>query len=342
MSAVRVLLTGATGFVGSYAVPALLGAGHEVVALVRDPAKAARVLAGRGVADDAVEIRIGDILDRASIDAAVEGCDAAVHSAAAIGVTSGGGVSVYEQNVAGTTNVVDAALGAGCDPVVHVSSVAVFVPPEDPVITTESRLAHPRTEYGRSKVDAEQALRTLQDGGAPVVIVYPGGVMGPDQPTLDAGIEGLAGAVRQGFPNTVGGVGLIDVRDLAAAIVAAVEPGGGPRRLMLGGRFVTWTEYADLVDELTGQKVRRLPLPKVVLFAMAGALDLLRKVRPIAYPVTRDAAEFMTTMVPTDDGPALDALGITLRPIRDTLADTLRWLAAEGHIPADKAGALAP
>jgi len=142
---VQVLLTGATGFVGSFTVPALLDAGHDVVALVRSPGKAAATMRRRGVDPAAVDVRVGDILDRSSIESAVEGCDAAIHAAAAIGITSGGTASVLEQNVGGTTNVLGAALAAGCDPVVHVSSVAVFLPPDGPVITTESRLASPRS-----------------------------------------------------------------------------------------------------------------------------------------------------------------------------------------------------
>lgn len=338
----NVLVTGATGFVGSFVVPALLEAGHDVVALVRDPAKAARVLERRGVDPSAVTTHVGDILDRASIEAAVEGCDAAIHAAAAIGITSGGAVSVIDQNVGGTANVVNAALAAGCDPVVHISSVAVFVPPDGPIITTESRLASPRNEYGRSKVEAEEAVRALQDGGAPVVVVYPGGILGPDQPSLDATLEGIAGARTQGWPKAPGGVCLVDVRDVAQLLVNALVPGLGPRRLMIGGRFFSWPALGDLTDELLGVKARRVPFPTPLLYAVGSLLDLVRKVRTVDYPLTRDAAEIMVRMVPTDDGPSLASVGVTLRPIEETLTDALRWLAAEGHLSTKHAGRLAP
>lgn len=342
MPAVRVLLTGATGFVGSFAVPALLEAGHEVVALVRSPEKAARTLALRSVDPSSVRLHVGDILDRASIDAAVDGCDAAIHAAAAIGITSGGAVSVVDQNVGGTANVVGAALAAGCDPVVHISSVAVFVPPDGPVITPDSRLASPRNEYGRSKVEAEKAVRALQAAGEPVVVVYPGGVLGPDQPSLDATLEGIAGARSQGWPVAAGGVCLIDVRDLAQILVNALVRGLGPRRLMAGGRFCTWPELCDLTDDILGVRARRVPFPKPLLYGVSSLLDLVRKVRPVAYPLTRDAAEIMVTMVPTDDGPSLDAVGVALRPIEETLTDALRWLASAGHLSPKHAGRLAP
>lgn len=338
----HVFLTGATGFVGSFTVPALLAAGHRVVALVRSPEKAEATLRHRGVEPAEVEVRVGDILDRPSIEAAVAGCDAAIHAAAAIGITSGGAVSVLEQNVGGTTNVLGAALAAGCDPVVHVSSVAVFLPPDGPVITTESRLGNPRNEYGRSKVEAERVARALQAAGAPVVIVYPGGVLGPDQPALDTTLEGIAGARRLGWPMTSGGVALVDVRDLAEVLVRSLEPGLGPRRVMVGGHFHTWSELGDLTDAILGVRARRLPLPPPVLHGIGSLLDVVRKARPLPYPLTRDAAEIMVSMVPTDDGPSLAALGVELRPAEETLTDALRWLATTGHLPPKHAGRLAP
>jgi nucleoside-diphosphate-sugar epimerase len=341
MPAVRVLVTGATGFVGSFAVPALLAAGHEVVALVRDPAKARRVLGARGVAEGDVEVRVGDILDVASVTDALEGCTGALHAAAAIGVTSGGQVSVYDQNVTGTCNVVGQAVERGCDPVLHISTTAVFVPPDGPVITTGSRLASPRNEYGRSKVQAEREVRVLQEQGAPVTIVYPGGVLGPDQPHLDATLEGIAGARRTGWPMAPGGVALVDVRDLAAVLAAAVVPGAGPRKLLVGGHFLTWPELGEVTDAILGVRARRVPFPKPLLYATSSLLDLLRRVVTVRYPLTRDAAEIMVTMVPTDDAPSLEAVGVTLRPVEDTLRDSLRWLVAEGHLSGKAAGVLA-
>ncbi|WP_067482052.1 nitroreductase/quinone reductase family protein [Actinomadura hibisca] len=337
----RVFLTGASGFVGSYTAGALLAAGHTPRALVRDPGKAAKALAAIGVTAEEVELVPGDMLDEAAVRAAMDGCDAAIHCAAAIGVTGDAG-DLVEINVRGTRNVIGGAVDLGLAPVVHVSTIAVFVPPDGPVITSASPLASPRTDYGRSKLAAERYVRGLQDSGAPVTIVYPGGVCGPHQPILDALMEGLVGALGKGWPTPPGGVSVIDVRDLGEALARTVTAEGRGHRWVLGGHFLTWPGYADLCDELTGVRCRRLPVPAWVMIAAGTLLDAAKRVRPFDYPLTRDAAEFMVRLVPTDDRPALDALGLTLRPVRDTTADALRWLAASGHLDPRKAGRLAP
>ena len=338
----RVTVTGASGFVGSYAVASLLAAGHEVTLLVRSPERALAVLARRGVGAEAVTLVEGDMVDADAARRAAEGGEATIHAAAAIGMTGHGAGSILDVNTTGARNVVEAALAAGHDPVVHVSSVAVFVPPRDPVIGPTSPLASPRTDYGRSKVVTETELRARQDAGDPITIVYPGGVIGADQPHLDATLEGLVAARTQGFPKTRGGVNLVDVTDLAAVLTACLTPDAGPRRLLLGGHFLPWAELGTQMDELTGVRAWRAPLPKPVLMAFAAALDGVRRIRPLTYPLTRDAAEIMTTMVATDDSATLDGLGVELRPVRDSLEDTIRWLAAEGHLPAKNAGTLAP
>ncbi len=338
----RVLVTGGGGFVGSYTVPALRAAGHEVRLLVRSPERALGVLARRGIAEGDVELVVGDMVDADAVRTAVAGCDATIHAAAAIGMTGHDGTSVLDVNTTGARTVVGAALGAGHDPVVHVSSVAVFVPPVEPVIRPDSPLASPRTDYGRSKVVTETELRARQDAGDPITIVYPGGVIGADQPHLDATLEGLVAARTQGWPRTSGGVNLVDVRDVADVLAACLTPGAGPRRLLLGGHFLPWAELGALLDDLTGVRAWRAPLPKPVLMAFATALDGVRRIRPLTYPLTRDAAEIMTTMVASDDSGTLAGLGVELRPVRDSLTETLRWLAEAGHLPATSAGRLAP
>ncbi|WP_214417010.1 NAD-dependent epimerase/dehydratase family protein [Sphaerisporangium fuscum] len=336
----RVVVTGASGFVGSHTVVALRAMGHEPVLLVRDPGKAVKVLARLGV-NDGLETFEADIRDADAVRAGLERGEAVVHAAAEVGVTGHGG-DLAGPNVQGLKNVLGQAAGLGLDPVVHVSTMAIFVPPRDPVITAASPLSSPRTDYGRTKVDGERYARSLQDDGHPVTIVYPSGVVGPHQPTVDSLVEGLRAGLVQGWPITSGGVGVVDVRDLATVLARCVEPGAGPRRFLYGGHFLRWSELADVCDEVTGLRCRRFPAPAALLRAAAAVLDAVRRVKHLDYPLTRDAAEVMVSMVPFDDGPALETFGVRPRPVRESVADTLRWLAETGHLAPQHAGRLAP
>jgi nucleoside-diphosphate-sugar epimerase len=337
----RVLVTGASGFVGSHAVKSLLAAGHRPRLLVRDPVRAGRTLGALGVRAEETEMCLGDMLDEAAVGRALDGCDAVIHAAAALGVTDRR-TDLVSVNATGTRHVVGGAVARGLDPVIHTSTIAVFVPPTEPVITSAGTLAQPRTAYGRSKMAAERYVRGLQEDGAPVTIVYPGGVLGPAQPHLDAMPAGLAAALGIAWPLSPGGVSLLDVRDLGEALARSVEPGRGPRRLLLGGHYVTWPGFADLCDALTGVRCRRIPLPGGLMIALGTLLDAAKHVYGFRYPLTRDAAELMVTLVPSDDSAALDALGLTLRPVEESVADTLRWLVAAGHLRPSRAGRLAP
>ncbi len=337
----RVLVTGGSGYVGSHAVRALVAAGHRPRLLVRDPGRALATLGRLGVATEATEMCTGDMLDQAAVARALDGCDSVIHSAAALGVT-GRRTDLVAVNGAGTRNVVGGAVDRGLDPVIHLSTIAVFVPPAGPVITAADPLARPRTAYGRSKVSAERYVRGLQDDGAPVTAFYPGGVIGPLQPHLDAMPAGIAAGVGIAWPVAPGGVSLLDVRDLADGLARAVAPGQGPRRLVLGGHYVTWAAFADLCDAVTGVRCRRIPVPGRLMITLGTLLDVAKHVHGFRYPLTRDAAELMVTLVPSDDTAALDALGLSLRPLEESVADTLRWLAAAGHLRPARAGRLAP
>ena len=325
----RVLLTGGTGFAGSHAAAALGEAGHDVRLLVRDPAKVDRVFAALG--SPAPDRVVGDVLDRASIERALEGCDAVVHAAAIVTNERRRAEEVLRTNPEAARNVLAAAAAAGADPIVHVSSVASLFPPPGPVIDLDTPVSTPTSAYGRSKVGAEQVDRGLQDDGAPVTIVYPGGIWGPDDPTLTEQVRAAGTLVRSGLPMTTGGMTVLDVRDLATVITRAVEPGHGPRRFLLGGHFFTTEALADLMVEVCG-RCRRIPSPPRLLRTVGRFNDLLMRVIPANLSITYEGMVFLTKGVPTDDSATFAALDVTLRPAAETVADTLRWLLAEGHL----------
>ena len=342
----RVAVTGGTGYVGAFTVQALLAAGRQPRLLVRDRAKLASKLSDLGIDASPLDVVVGDMTDRAAVDELVAGCDAAIHAAASVEVLNRSDAQrTIETNVGGTRNVIDAALAARCDPVVHVSSVAVFgTRPAAPVITTD---LEPATDsdnpYGRSKALAEQFAREHQAAGDPVVIVYPGGVTGP-------GVAGSYGELAQGFVSMLkagalvtgaGGFGVIDVRDLAAVFVAILEPGRGPRRFMAGGVPMRLPEVATVIRQLTGRRFPVLPIPGAVFRGLGHVTDGVRRVVPFDTVFTAEAMQTLTLAKPTDDSAVHDQLGVTYRDPAETIGASLRALHAGGALEARHVGVLA-
>ncbi|HEY2427355.1 MAG TPA: SDR family NAD(P)-dependent oxidoreductase, partial [Acidimicrobiales bacterium] len=173
----RVMVTGGTGFVGAHTVKALVDAGHSVRLLVRTPAKIDEVLKPLGV--NAPDYVVGDMTDEASVEAAMEGCDGALHAAAVVALDQRRAAAVLEANPRGAEVVLGAAVRRGLDPIVHVSSVSALFAPGVEVIHADLPPTRWGSGYGRSKAKAEEVARRLQEAGAPVVITYPGAVLGP-------------------------------------------------------------------------------------------------------------------------------------------------------------------
>ena len=170
----RVLVTGATGFVGSHTVGALVERGHDVRLFVRAPERVPIALETLGVSGR--PYTVGDVTDPATVEAAMAGCDAVVHCGSAFSLNIRDGDTVRRTNVVGTEIVIDTAHRLGLDPIVHVSSFSALLPPNGRVLTTQSPVGNPRGAYFRSKADSDRIARRYQEAGAPVVITYPGTV----------------------------------------------------------------------------------------------------------------------------------------------------------------------
>lgn len=332
----RVLVTGGTGFLGSHCVEAILGAGHSVRLLVRDRGKVERVFAPRGVSID--DIVVGDVADGSAVGAALAGCDAVLHAAA----TLYGGEAVYDANLAGVRHVVGGAVERGIDPVVYISSVGALFPPPGPIATAEDPIGDLATTYGRSKAEGERLVRDWQAKDAAVTTLYPGGIYGPQDPGPSEATRGLRDAIRFAWPITrAGGVSIVDVRDVAALCVRCLEAGRGPRRFMAAGHFVTWPEFAARCERLTGRPMRRIPAPAPLVRLAGRTLDLVRRIAPIDFPLTHEAALFLTQLTPCDSQPTCRALSFAFRSTDETLADAIQWLSEVGELDAERAGRLA-
>lgn len=341
----KVLVTGGTGFVGAYTVAALLDAGHTPRLLIRSRDRLVRNVSPLGVDVDALDVVLGDMTDADAVASAVEGTDAVIHAAAVVAALNRSDADrVLELNVRGTQTVVDAALAAGCSRVVHVSSTAAVFDPHASTLTAD---LPPATDadspYTRSKALADAYVRSLQDKGHPLTIVYPGGVSGPATGDVIGEVaEGFISILRAGVVVLSDGrITVIDVRDLAAVMVAALETSDGPHRFMAGGQLTTLSEVGAILQRLTGRRLPVLPTPGVVFRLLGRGMDVVRRVVPIETVFTAEAMALLTLAQPTDDSLVHSELGVTYRPRAETIEDMVRGLHAAGRLSARQVGDLA-
>lgn len=335
----RVVVTGATGLLGSHTAACLHACGHEVRAFVRSPEKAAEVLGRLGATG--IECVAGDVTERRAVQRALAGAEAVVHAAALPSLDPSQRRRVHRTNVLGAATVLRTACELGLDPVIHVSSVAALFPPSERMLRSEDEVKRPRETYAASKAAAERIARRLQRERRPVVIFYPGQIWAPFDPSLAQGVRYIVRALAQAVVyDTPGGTPMIDARDLASAIAAALVPGQGPRRFMAGGHFLTFRRIARMLEQLTGRELRTPYVPQALVLGHAWLADRFRGFLGASPEATWEAGITMTRGVPTDDRRLRDELGVELRPPEETLRDMLRWMAEAGVIAREAIGRL--
>jgi dihydroflavonol-4-reductase len=334
------MVTGGTGFVGSHTVAALHQAGHQVRLLVRTPAKIGPTLAPHGLTEDDVEQVVGDVTDKASVATALAGCDAVIHAAAAVSLQVRDAEEVLEVNRTSAEVVLAQAVELGLDPVIHVSSIAALaLPPEGEAVTPDSPIVTEGATYARSKGAAELVARRLQADGQPVVTVYPTGVLGPYDPNVGELTTAWRSLLRNLVPALPpGGYYVIDVRDLAAAMVAMLVPNQGPRRYLISGHHITTLESVAALSKATGRTFRVPTMPTRLAAAGGRLADAVGRVLPIRLPFGYEAVATLTLDPRCDDSRARDELGYSPRPLTESVTDTVRWMMDAGLITTTQAG----
>ncbi|MDZ7729475.1 MAG: NAD-dependent epimerase/dehydratase family protein [Dehalococcoidia bacterium] len=331
----HVLVTGATGFVGSHITRALIDAGHQVRLMVRLPERIAPALGPLGIPESLPYV-IGDITDPAAVGRAVDGCDAVVHAASVYSLSPRSRGAISRANVGGTQIVLNAALEAGLDPIVHISSYGALLPPEPgATLDTDSPTSTGLGPYTASKADAERLMRVYQGAGNPVVTVMPGSVWGPDDPHFGESHR-LAWNMLKGrmrLLNRGGALPIVDVRDVASAVAACMTPGLGPRRYLLADELLTLPEVADLLATVAGTRRRALHVPDASRAPARAGGGSLQRAWPWRLPLSAEAIRVATTPIAGIDATrAAEDLGFAPRPLTDTVADTVRSLSTTGRI----------
>ena len=273
----RVFVTGGTGFIGGEVVRQLRERGDDVACLARDPEKATK-LSALGC-----EIVSGDLGDTEALRKGMEGCDAAIHAAAMyeVGIPAKQHPAMYQANVTGTENVMKAALDAKVARIVHVSTCGTFGNTHGKVVDETYR--NPAKEftsyYEETKLESQRTVeRMAADEGLPAIVVQPGGVYGPGDPSQVADLlkEFFAGKlVLMPFPEL--GICLSHVEDLAGGILLATDKGKAGEIYVLSGPASTMREAIETVAALTGRKAPKRAMPVPLLKALTPIGPLVGK-----------------------------------------------------------------
>lgn len=313
----RFAITGATGFIGGRLARLLVFDGHEVVALVRDPARA------QGLMDLGVDVVQGNVTSRSSLEQAFRGADGVYHVAGWYRIGTPEADEAWAVNVQGTRNVMDAAWRAGVPRVIHTSTIAVnsdtqgLVRDEDYVFTGKYI-----SLYEQTKAEAHRIAQRYARDGLDVVIVMPGAVYGAgDTSQLGELIRQTAQGRRVLAPAGLG-LCMAHVDDVAHGHVQAMNLGEMGSSYMLAGPQTTAVEVLRTVADLTGG-----PYPRVI---PDGVLRVGARVMSVAgglpLPATANAESLRVSRATYLGSPAKAQRDLewSARGLREGLAQTIR------------------
>jgi len=326
----KCFVTGATGFLGSHVARQLLARGADLRLLVRPTSRL------ENISDLAAERVVGDLRDLDSLRKGMSGCEVVFHVAADYRLWAPDRQELYQSNVEGTRNILQAARDSGVRRVVYTSSVATMGFGNNGRPTDEQSpvaLADMIGDYKRSKFLAEQLVIEAGRGGQNVVMVNPTTPVGERdiKPTPSGQI--IVDFLRRKFPAYVDtGLNLVDVVDCAEGHMLAMEKAQPGERYILGGENLTLKQILDRLAAITGLSSPKIRLPYAAALA-TGVVDTVvtGKLRRRAPRVTLDAVRMGRKKMFVTSAKAERELGWNPRPVDDALRRAVEWFRANGY-----------
>lgn len=324
------VVTGGAGFIGSHLVESLVGRGERVRVVERPGADAGHLPRG-------VEVVRADIRDRQAVVDALRGAGRVYHLAANPNLWVRDRGEFDAVNHRGTVHVLDAALDAGAERVLHTSTESILTcarqtgPIAEDVQVTLADAVGP---YCRSKLLAENEAMARAKAGRPVVIANPTMPVGPG----DRGLSPPSRLIRDFCQGKLPArmdctLNLIDVRDVAEGLIRAMERGEPGRRYLLGGENLTLVGLLGILSELTGVPVPRWRVPYPVGLGVAWLSEFWAdRVTGRTPKATVTGVRLTRRTMHFDASRSLSALGLVPRPARQSLADAVGWLRETGQV----------
>ena len=325
-----VLVTGASGLVGSAVTRAFQQAGYPVRALVRASSPRTNL-------HDGIDMAEGDIRDPAAVAASLKDVRYLVHTAADYRLWAPSPRDIIDTNVEGTRIVMEEALRRGVERIVYTSSVATLALRPDGRPVDEKRplpVEKAIGAYKRSKVLAERLVEGMvARENLPAVIVNPSTPIGPRDvkptPTGRIIVEAASGRMPA-FVDT--GLNLVHVDDVAAGHLAALRRGRIGERYILGGENVLLSTMLADIARLVDRSPPRIRLPRALIYPLAVGAEALARITGRTPFVTRDALRMAKHKMFFTDTKARRELGYTSRPYGEGLADAIAWFRTAGYI----------
>jgi dihydroflavonol-4-reductase len=326
-----ILVTGASGFVGSAVAKCLLQAGHAVRALVRPTSSRMNLV------DPRLEIVAGDISDAVSVARAIMGVRYLFHVAADYRLWARNPQDIVRTNVEGTRTVMSAAQRAGVERIVYTSSVATLASRPDGAPSDETlQLAAENAvgAYKYSKVVAERLVEAMvAEQKLPAVIVNPSTPIGPGDvrptPTGRIIIEAAAGRMPV-YVDT--GLNLVHVDDVAAGHVAALQKGRIGERYILGGQDVLLGDMLREIARRVGRPPPRLRVPRQLIFPIAYGAEAIAHFTGREPFVTTTGLRLAKDHMFFTSAKAARELGYTARPYGEAIAEAIAWFRRRGYL----------
>jgi dihydroflavonol-4-reductase len=325
-----VLVTGASGFVGSAVARKLAERGHRVRVLMRKTSPTTNLA---GLDAEPVD---GDMLDAASMRNAMQGARYLFHVAADYRLWARDPEEIVRNNREGTRNVMEAALAEGVEKIVYTSSVATLKPIAGQSVGEDSRHDEQTAigAYKRSKVVAERVVEAMiAERNLPATIVSPSTPIGPRDvkptPTGRILVEAATGRMPA-YVDT--GLNLVHVDDVADGHLLALDNGTIGERYILGGQDATLAQMLAVIAELSNRKPPRINLPRGPLYPLAYAAEAFASLTGKEPFVTVDALNMSKYHMFFSSAKAERELGYTARPYREALGDALDWFKQAGYL----------
>jgi dihydroflavonol-4-reductase len=332
------LVTGAAGFLGSHLARQLVARGDNVRVLMRPSST------NRAIADLSLEYVTGDLRDPSSLDRAMKDIQRVFHVAADYRLWARRKQDIYDSNVGGTKNLLDAAKRAGVEQLIYTSTVATIAVdrPQHPDEFTDAKLEEMVGHYKRSKWLAEKEALSAAKNGLPVIVAMPTTPVGPwdwkPTPTGKIILDFLNGKMP-GYVET--GLNFVGVEDCAAGHLLIAEKGKVGERYLLGGQNLTLKQMLDALSKITGLPAPTLKIPHGLALGVAYASTVFSRLLGREPSIPVEGVKIARHMMFVDCSRAQRELGFKAGPVAAALERAVRWYEANGYIAKSRAKRMA-